>query len=121
SRALAEAVRLQGGGTTLKPVIDEGDDPSVRPDPQGLVDGLRFEGLAAQTSYQLQLPKDFKDAAGRTLRNAASFPLTVATGDMPPLVKFAASPFGIVERFAEGPQGPALLPVTVRKVEAALK
>ena len=120
-RAQAEAIRLQGGGATLKPVIDEGDDPSVRPDPQGLVDGLRFEGLSAQTSYQLQLPKDFKDAAGRTLRNADAFPLTVATGDMPPLVKFAASPFGIVERFAEGPDGPALLPVTVRKVEAGLQ
>jgi hypothetical protein len=38
---------------------------------------------------------------------------------MPPLAKFAASPFGIVERFAE-PDGVALLPVTVRKVEAAL-
>ncbi|WP_159917762.1 alpha-2-macroglobulin [Pantoea sp. 18069] len=120
-RALAEAVRLQGGGATLKPVLGDGDDPAVRPDPQGLVDGLRFEGLSAQTSYQLQLPQDFKDAAGRTLRNAAAFPLTVATGDMPPLVKFAASPFGIVERFAEGPEGPALLPVTVRKVEAALQ
>jgi hypothetical protein len=38
---------------------------------------------------------------------------------MPPLAKFAASPFGIVERFAEPDQaGPALLPVTLRNVEA---
>ncbi|MET1116992.1 MAG: alpha-2-macroglobulin family protein, partial [Comamonas sp.] len=119
-RALAESIRLQGGGATLKPVIDDDEDSSVRPDPQGLVERLRFEGLAPQTSYQLQLPSGFKDAAGRTLRNADAFPLTVATADMPPLVKFAAAPFGIVERFAEGPQGPALLPVTVRKVEAQL-
>lgn len=119
-RALAEGIRLQGGGATLKPVIDESDDATVRPDPQALVESLRFEGLTALTSYQLQLPADFKDAAGRTLRNADAFPLTVATADMPPLVKFAAAPFGIVERFAEGPKGPALLPVTVRKVESAL-
>ena len=119
-RAQAEGIRLQGGGATHKPVIDEGDDPAVRPDPQALVEGLRFEGLTALTSYQIQLPSGFKDAAGRTLRNADAFPLSVATADMPPLVKFAAAPFGIVERFAEGPEGPALFPVTVRKVETAL-
>ncbi|WP_315128875.1 MG2 domain-containing protein [Comamonas antarctica] len=119
-RAQAEGIRLQGGGATLKPLIDEGDDSTVRPDPQALVESLRFEGLSALTSYQLQLPAGFKDAAGRTLRNADAFPLTVATADMPPLVKFAAAPFGIVERFAEGPKGPALLPVTVRKVEPTL-
>ncbi|WP_456301225.1 alpha-2-macroglobulin family protein [Acidovorax bellezanensis] len=119
TRALAEGVRLQGGGGTLKPVFDE--ESGASPDPKALVEGLRFEGLKAQTSYQLQLPKGFQDAAGRTLRNADAFPVTVATADMPPLVKFAASPFGIVERFAEGPNGPALLPVTVRKVEAALQ
>ena len=38
---------------------------------------------------------------------------------MPPLAKFAAAPFGIVERFAE-PDGIAMLPVTLRNVEAAL-
>ena len=38
---------------------------------------------------------------------------------MPPLAKFAAAPFGIVERFAEPePATPALLPVTLRNVEA---
>ena len=43
---------------------------------------------------------------------------------MPPLAKFAASPFGIVERFAEPgakPGDTALLPVTLRNVEAALQ
>jgi hypothetical protein len=55
--------------------------------------------------FTLELPKDFKDASGRSLRNADSFPLKVATGAMPPLAKFAAAPFGIVERFAEGPDG----------------
>ena len=39
---------------------------------------------------------------------------------MPPLAKFAASPFGVVERLAE-PGGVALMPVTVRRVEPALQ
>jgi len=39
---------------------------------------------------------------------------------MPPLAKFAAAPFGVVERYAEGPDGPALLPVTLRNIEAQL-
>ena len=39
---------------------------------------------------------------------------------MPPLAKFAASPFGVVERLAE-PGGVALMPVTVRNVEPALR
>lgn len=39
---------------------------------------------------------------------------------MPPLAKFAAASFGIVERFAE-PDGVAMLPITLRNVEADLK
>ncbi|WP_311223556.1 MULTISPECIES: MG2 domain-containing protein [unclassified Acidovorax] len=115
-RKLADAIRLKSGSETLKPTIDqEGDGDSV-------VTGVTFAPpFTASTKFQLQLPADFKDASGRTLRNADSFPLAVATGAMPPLAKFAASPFGIVERFAEGPQGPALLPVTLRNVEADLR
>lgn len=48
-----------------------------------------------------------------------SFPLKVATGAMPPLAKFAASTFGVVERFAE-PSGTPMLPVTLRNVENKL-
>ncbi len=44
--------------------------------------------------------------------------MAVTMGDTPPLVKFAAAPFGVLERFAEGEDGTAVLPVTVRKVEA---
>ena len=39
---------------------------------------------------------------------------------MPPLAKFAAAPFGVVERFAE-PDGLAMLPITLRRVEHDLK
>ena len=115
ARKLAQGIRLKGGGETLAPEIDgsqEGD---------ALVNGVRFAApLAAQTQFTLELPSGFKDASGRSLANAQSFPLKVATGAMPPLAKFAAAPFGVVERFAEGPDGPALLPVTLRRVEAGL-
>ena len=116
-RKLAEGIRLQSGKETLKPQIEgEGNEGDT------VVSEVQFiPPFTADTPFTLQLPRDFKDASGRTLRNADSFPLKVATGSMPPLAKFAASPFGIVERFAEGPQGPALLPVTLRNVEAALK
>ncbi len=119
-RKLAEAIRLKSGSDTLKPVFDadSGDAADV-------VSNISFKPLFAEsTQYTLELPKDFKDASGRVLRNADSFPLKVATGAMPPLAKFAASPFGIVERFAEPdtkPGDPALLPVTLRNVEAALQ
>ncbi|WP_434803355.1 MG2 domain-containing protein [Paenacidovorax monticola] len=122
-RKLAEGIRLQSDKETLKPRI-EGDGDGSR-DGDSVVTGLEFAApLTAQTRFKLTLPKDFKDASGRALRNADSFPLAVATGDMPPLAKFAAAPFGIVERFAEGPPSdnpPALLPVTLRNVEAQLQ
>lgn len=115
-RKLAEQIRLKGPKDSLKPVFDgseaEGD---------GVVNGLTFKPVFPErTAYVLELPKDFKDAAGRTLRNAENFPLKVATGAMPPLAKFAAAPFGIVERYAE-PEGGPVLPVTLRNVEAQLR
>ncbi|HYW56680.1 MAG TPA: MG2 domain-containing protein [Polaromonas sp.] len=119
-RKLAEAIRLKSGKDTLKPVFDadSGDGDNV-------VNSISFKPpFDEQTPFTLELPRDFKDASGRTLRNADNFPLKVATGARPPLAKFAAAPFGIVERFAEPlakPGDPALLPVTLRNVEAALQ
>ena len=116
ARALAEGIRLSAGGTRLAPVFDT----HAGVDAHAWVDSVRFRTvLPENTSFLLELPAGFKDDAGRTLHNAASFPLKVATGPMPPLAKFAAEPFGIVERLAE-PGGVALLPVTLRNVEAAL-
>ena len=113
---LLQAIRLTHGKDSFKPNLDEaseGDDDNV-------VNSLTFTApFPEQAQFTITLPKDFKDASGRTLRNADSFPFKAATGAMPPLAKFAASPFGIVERFAE-PSGLALLPVTLRNVEAAL-
>ncbi|MBP9785350.1 MAG: alpha-2-macroglobulin, partial [Giesbergeria sp.] len=118
---LASALRLRGPHEVLKPGLN-GDDESKVVQGDTLVSTLRFAApFAESTAYSLELPKDFVDASGRTLANASMFPLAVGTGTMPPLAKFAAAPFGIVERFAEGPNGPALLPITLRKVEAGLQ
>ncbi|MFT4242600.1 MAG: MG2 domain-containing protein [Acidovorax sp.] len=116
-RKLALGIRLKSAKETLQPQVDGSDAQQD----DALVSGVRFAApLAENTAFTLELPRDFKDASGRALRNAESFPLKVATGGMPPLAKFAAAPFGIVERFAEGQGGPALLPVTLRNVEAQL-
>ena len=116
-RKLASAIRLKSAKDTLKPQAGRGDDEQQG---DALVTSVQFDApLAENTAFTLELPRDFKDASGRALRNADSFPLKVATGGMPPLAKFAASSFGVVERFAEGPASdnpPALLPVTLRNV-----
>ena len=119
SRKLAEAIRLTGGKDTLKPAFDTQDDSA------DVVNGITFKPMFAEnTTYTLELPKNFKDASNRELQHADSFPLKVDTSAQPPLAKFAAAPFGIVERYAEPGSKPgdmALLPVTLRNVEAALQ
>lgn len=102
-RKLAEAIQLTGSNGAIKPPFDgEGDAADV-------VGSITFKPLFLEsTPYVLELPKDFRDASGRTLRNADGFPLKVGTGTMPPLAKFAAAPFGVVELYAE----PVAKPVT---------
>ena len=119
---LLQGIRLVSAKETLKPTLGANGDGEGEggQDDDNVLNSVTFPGLfAEQTAFTLELPKGFKDASNRSLRNADSFPLKVATGAMPPLAKFAAAPFGIVERFAE-PNGVALLPVTLRNVEAAL-
>ncbi len=116
AKLLAE-VRLTSGKDTFKPAKDGEGDASL--DDDHVVNSVTFKGnFPEQTAFTLELPKGFKDASGRSLHNADSFPLKLSTGAMPPLAKFAAAPFGVVERFAE-PNGVALLPVTLRNVETA--
>jgi uncharacterized protein YfaS (alpha-2-macroglobulin family) len=71
--------------------------------------------LPEAAALRVELPPDFKDDAGRTLANANRFPLPVKTASAPPLAKFAAAPFGVLELNAE-----PLLPVTLRHIEADL-
>ncbi|GAB3471921.1 MG2 domain-containing protein [Massilia terrae] len=79
------------------------------------VNMVRFEGpFPERASLKLHLPPGLKDDAGRTLVNAARFPMEMRTDEQPPLVKFAA-PFGIIEA-----KGDRMLPVTVRNVEPSL-
>jgi alpha-2-macroglobulin len=116
SREQALAIRLAapGGGATVAAQIDEDDKG------QSHVHRVLFRPPFPENArYRIVLPAGFADDAGRAADNAPSFPLAVATGPMPPLAKFAASPFGVIERLAE-PDGQALLPVTVRNVEADL-
>lgn len=110
-RALAEAVRLEpASGKPLAPVFAADD----RNDEVGSVS---FPvPLAEDAKFRVVLPANLKDVTGRALSNAASFPLAVATGTMPPIAKFAAAPFGIVERGEE-----AMLPVTLRHVQGDLR
>ncbi|GAB2490016.1 MG2 domain-containing protein [Comamonas humi] len=111
ARKLAEGIRL---GST-KPFFEE-DDKSEE------VSTITFKPpFPEKASYRIELPSGLKDVSGRSLSNAAMFPLKVGTGEMPPLAKFAAAPFGVVERFAEGEKGPAIMPVTLRKVEPQLQ
>jgi alpha-2-macroglobulin len=117
TKKMAQGIVLKGAKDSFKPEIDKdgGEDNTVT--------GITFKGpFTEDADYRIELPNGFTDASGRTLQNAASFPLATKTGGQPPLAKFAASSFGVVERFAEpGSSTFALLPVTLRNVEHDLK
>ena len=110
-----EGIRLVSEKETFKPVfegLDQADEENIA--------SVKFPTILPElSSFLIELPKDFKDESGRLLRNASNFPLKVVTAALPPLVKFSASPFGVVERFAE-PEGQGVLPVTLRNVEESL-
>ncbi|MEJ8823410.1 MG2 domain-containing protein [Variovorax humicola] len=117
ARALAAQIVLKGGGKSIAPKFDD----ESRPNAETLVDSVSFPApFPEQTQFSIELPAGFKDASDRPPASPGAFPMKVATGAMPPLAKFAASPFGVVERFAE-PGGVAMMPVTVRNVEPALQ
>ncbi|MDQ2928767.1 MAG: alpha-2-macroglobulin, partial [Pseudomonadota bacterium] len=95
---------------SLAPVFDK-DDKATE------VSEISFpKPLAENATYSVVLPRDLKDNAGRVLANAASFPLKVATGSAPPIAKFAAAPFGVIELNAD-----AMLPLTLRHVQPDLR
>lgn len=118
ARKLAGQITLKGGGKTFKPKFE---DENEAKDDDAVVESVSFPPPFAEDSpFTIELPPAFVDASARALAAPGSYPLKVATGAMPPLAKFAASPFGVVERLAE-PGGVALMPVTVRRVEPALQ
>ena len=124
-RELAAAVRLKpASGAALAPVLDK-DDKGAE------VSSLSFPvPLPENAAFTIELTRELSDNAGRKLANAASFPLKVSTGEAPPIAKFAAAPFGIVELHGDAAastnpgnssKAPPLLPVTLRHVHADLR
>ncbi|CAG9175071.1 alpha-2-macroglobulin family protein [Cupriavidus pampae] len=120
-RKVAERVVLKTPSGDRAPTFD----PDLSPD--AAVESISFPPpFAENAALTIEAPKDLKDDAGRTLTNADLFPLKVTMAALPPLAKFSAAPFGVVERFADVPRNkssedfPPLLPVTLRNVEADL-
>lgn len=114
SRKLAEEIRLKpASGAAMAPSWGKDEREET-------VSVVRFQPpLPESSAFTVVLPKHFRDESGRTLSNAGSYPLKVATSSMPPLAKFAAAPFGVIELLGE-PGQPPLVPVTVRHVEKSL-
>ena len=115
---LLAGITLKSAQRSYAPVLDKSLPASK--DEDRLIDAISFNApFAEQSALTLTVPKALKDASGRSLQNADSFPLAVSIDRLPPLAKFSAAPFGVLERLAE-PDGVALLPVTLRGVEPAL-
>ncbi|MBO9535175.1 MG2 domain-containing protein [Herbaspirillum sp.] len=109
-RKLAEQIVMNTSTGKIKPALN--------PNEQGeTVHDLSFKPpFPEKSEFTITLPSGFQDEDGRPLGNAGSFPLKSALADFPPLAKFPAAPFGIIELNAD----PAL-PVTLRRVEAGLQ
>lgn len=116
-RELALKVRLKApDGQEIKPVTPKNSDAD---EGNATLSSVQFPvPLAEQQQYLVELPSGVKDMSGRALSNGASFPLKVRTGAAPPLAKFAAAPFGIVEW---EPSGQSLVPLSMRHVQADLQ
>ncbi|WDZ98442.1 MG2 domain-containing protein [Herbaspirillum sp. WKF16] len=107
-RKLAEQVLLNATTGKIKPTLDSSEGDAVR--------DLTFKPpFPEKSEFTITLPSGFKDEDGRALGNASSFPLKSALADFPPLAKFPAAPFGIIELNAD-----PTLPVTLRRVESGL-
>ncbi|SAK74550.1 Alpha-2-macroglobulin-like protein [Caballeronia glebae] len=113
SRADAQKFALRGPKGSAAPRFDANDKDAE-------VSDIEFAApLPERADLVIEAPSNLKDVSGRPLANADLFPLKTATTAMPPLAKFSSGTFGIIERFAE-PGMPAMLPVTLRHVEADL-
>ncbi|WP_251971848.1 alpha-2-macroglobulin family protein [Sphaerotilus microaerophilus] len=115
-RALAEQIRLVPQTSAPAPA-QAGLAPRFDADDRAAsVSEIAFPSpLPEQARYLLTLPAGLRDESGRALSNASAFPLATGTGPMPPLAKFAAAPFGVIE--AGTPTEPAALPITLRHVQ----
>ncbi len=109
SRKQAEDIVIKGSKGKIQPEFS-------RDDKEATVSNISFKPpFAEKAEYAIVLPSKLVDESGRSLSNAAQFPLKFLTADFPPLAKFPAAPFGIIELNAD-----ATLPVTLRNVEKDL-
>lgn len=106
-RETAASLRLKAkDGKTYAPSL---------PENAKTVQMIEFKGpFPERTTFTVELPRAFKDDAGREPENKSAFPLETATDEFPPLARFPGR-FGILELNAD-----PLLPVSVRNVEAKL-
>ncbi|XHS79283.1 alpha-2-macroglobulin [Burkholderiaceae bacterium UC74_6] len=115
-REQLQQIRLKpqssGGGVEVAPKFSDEEAK------QDMVSRVSFPApLPENISYQLTLPATLRDASGRALTNAASFPMSVRLGAAPPIAKFSTGTFGILER---EPEGPAFVPLALRHVQGDL-
>lgn len=104
-RDLALAVRIRTqDGQMLSPGSPEKAAPTLE-------DVTFASPFPEESMVAVEMPANLRDDAGRTLENAARFPLQLNIDAYPALAKFPA-PFGILEVNEGG-----VLPVTVRNVE----
>ena len=101
----------------IRLITPEGPRTPVIPDQEGgrqspFGDVTFKRPFPQNAELKIELPADLKDENGRVLENAASFPLKLKTGTLPPLAKFPGA-FGIVE-LKEG----GVVPVTLRAAMA---
>ena len=109
SRKLAEKIVLKSDTGSVKPDLG-------REEKAEWISDVSFKPpFAEKVELAIELPSGISDESGRHLANAAQFPLKLMTAGYPPLAKFPAAPFGIVELNAD-----ATLPVTLRNVENSL-
>ena len=91
--------------------------PRALPDDGNDISELVFDPPFAESArYRIESTAPLRDVTGRALSNARSFQLEIRTGEAPPIAKFAAAPFGILEW---GPD--TALPVTLRHVQTDLR
>lgn len=90
--------------------------PEVKDDGEGLTSYVNFPGpFPEKTEFQVIVPGDLKDEAGRSIANIDKFPLAVRTDVNPVLARFSST-FGLIEYDRQ-----AFLPLTVRNIEASIR
>ena len=115
--AMLQGIGLKSGSKDYRAVIEKDFDDQQN---QATATAISFAPpFDEKATFAIDIPPGLRDDSERRLSNAGNFPMQVRTGAMPVLARFAAAPFGVVERFSE-PQGVGVLPLTLRNIEPQL-